>query len=151
MPSLVGPGIAFAYCFFFLLSEARMLGYGLKTRGWATTEGTILHSTIRTGPTQVWRGRGSTFFKYPDVVYKYRVGSTDYHGSHLGYGGGWSPYGLSSPWEVGQRVPVFYAPENPADSVLQSGIGFHNVLGVLLGTGGVAFAATWMYFAWSAV
>ena len=148
--TLVGPAIVLVYCFLYLLSETRMLGYAWKTRGWMTTEGTILHATIRTGPAPVWRGRGTTLFKYPDVVYRYRVGSQDYHGSHLGYCGRWSPYDLSSPWQVGQHVPIFYAPGNPADSVLQAGIGFQNVVGVLLGACGVVFAAGWMYFALSA-
>src|SRR5690349_15435569 len=140
---LVGPAIALAYCSSFFLSEARMLGYGLKTRGWATTEGTILHATIRTGQAPVSRRRGTTFFKYPDVVYRYRVGSQDYHGSHLGYGGRWSPYSLTSPWDVGQRVSIAYDPDNPTDAVLQAGIGFQTVLGVLLGTAGVVLAGSW--------
>lgn len=141
---LIAPLATLAYCGSFLAGELQLLLYGWRTRRWALVPGTILHSEVRTGPAPVAWGRGSTVLHYPSVIYQYRVGGTLYHGSHLGYCGGWSPVRWSAPWKAGDQVQVCYDPTQPSNAVLRSGISSANVLGVLLGLVALALTLWWL-------
>ena len=80
------------------------------------------------------------------MIYRYTVGGTEYHGSHLGYTGRhFSPLS-NKPWKPGQHVAVSYDPERPARAVLEPGVGVANYLGVALGLVALALATWWLAF-----
>lgn len=111
-----------------------------KQSGWATTQGLIRSSSIKTsdvnvpflGATKVrstgWSGTGA-----PKVTYEYDVGDRTYTGTKVGmppqrrrWGGHNSSRGIDwnlALYEQGASIPVHYDPANPSDAILHKAEG----------------------------
>jgi hypothetical protein len=129
------------YTLSFLARELQLLIYGLRTRGWSTAEGTILHSEILTG--RLSSRFGGAWSPQPFVIYRYAVAGKEMHGSRIGYSGGWSPFRWRADWKAGDRVQISYDPANPSRAVLQRGVSFDNGLGIALGLLYIGLALVW--------
>jgi len=140
IPQLIAPIIAWLYSLNFSVSELRLFVAGWQTRGWPTADGTILHSELRFSPIP----RGTLY--YPSVVYRYTVGGTEYHGSHLGYTGRHFSSLSHNPWKQGQQVKVSYDPQRPSHALLEPGLGVANYLGLALCLLVLASATWWLVF-----
>jgi hypothetical protein len=128
-----------------------------KQRGWATTQGVIKTSSVKTsevnvpflGATKVrstgWSGGGT-----PNVTYEYEVAGQTYTGTKVGmppqrrrWGGG--RYGRGIDWnlalyEEGASIPVHYDPANPSDAILHKAEGSGCATVMLWIVGGVFVA-----------
>ena len=144
---VVAPLITLVWGLSYLVGEWRLALYGWRTRNWVAGDGVVLHSEVRAGPAPVAWGRGSRLLNYPSVIYRYSVGSTQYHGSHLGYCGNWSITKWTPPWKTGDHVRVWYNPACPSDAVLQVGVSSTNILAVALGLVVVALTMYWLWVA----
>jgi hypothetical protein len=141
---LVAPVVFLVYTLSFLTRELHLLIYGLRTRGWCTAEGTVLHSEIRAGWMPINLAGGWSRLYQPSVIYRYTVAGKELHGSQLGYSGGWSPLRWSADyWKAGDHVQISYDPANPSRAVLQRGVSFDNGIGVALGLLYFGVALVW--------
>jgi len=122
-----------------LISGVLMLTLGviflpatLKSSSWPSTEGRITSYRLETGI----RGKHIKSQYAIALDYKYRVGEKEYEGREFSHAS--STIGslhnseqdaiheyLHDPryskWQRGERVPVFYDPENPSEAVLKTG------------------------------
>lgn len=103
----------------------RQLYQGVRSRGWPTTDGDVVSTTIRTSSSQA-DAAGRTYF--PRVRYEYTVGDREYVGSRLSFGGT-SGYGTRraaeeaiDQYEEGTDVAVHFDPDRPGLAVLQPGV-----------------------------
>ena len=85
-----------------------------ESTSWPTTTGTITA-----------RGRKKSFFRsQPRVAYSYEVNGTSYASERISFAPGVPPKETDSivaRYPVGKTVTVQYAPENPAEAVLEAG------------------------------
>ncbi|HKH96831.1 MAG TPA: DUF3592 domain-containing protein [Beijerinckiaceae bacterium] len=111
-----------------------------KQSGWATTQGRIRTSSIKTsdvnvpflGATKV-RSTGSSGTGAPKVTYEYDVRGRTYTGTKVGmppqrrrWGGHNSSRGIDwtlALYEEGASIPVHYDPANPSDAILHKAEG----------------------------
>jgi hypothetical protein len=92
-----------------------------KSAQWPTTSGEITYSRVR-------YVRGRRFDGYlGDVQYRYRVGDAEHLSSRVSFARGhlaaaeaWQR--ALAPYPVGQKVTVYYDPQNPASAVLEPGL-----------------------------
>jgi hypothetical protein len=136
-----------------LRDKNRGMSRALAAREWLTTTGTIILGKIEEGRYHD-RKSGNTIHTYrPEVSYHYRVGEREFTGACLAFG----KIVYCQPSEAGAflaahpaggPIQVYYAPANPAESVLdrspthaQQGIGSEVVM-FFLGLGAVA-ACLW--------
>ncbi len=121
-------------------------------QSWPTVEGVIESAELesfreRLNPMNPGKSR-KPFFR-ADIVYRYRVGSVDFKGSRLFFGGRfYATFAYFSRNRVeayppGRKVTVYYNPENASEAVLQpaaEGLWTAVVLAVLLVAGAVLLA-----------
>ncbi|HRE49417.1 MAG TPA: DUF3592 domain-containing protein [Aggregatilineales bacterium] len=122
-------GIAAVLCVVALLLAIRALrGWRLAgiSRGWNTTQGTVLAAAVQRSR-RVGRTGGGAF--YPVVAYEYNVGGKRYVGQRIDAG---SPVGIGNyqaverrvaAYPIGGKVTVYYDPNDPATAVLEHSAG----------------------------
>jgi Protein of unknown function (DUF3592) len=105
---------------------------GLASRRWRQAEGRILRAMVLV-QTESDRGKSYT----PQVEYEYTVDGVEHRGNRLRYGqtGSWGVKQAKRTvgrFIVGEAVPVWFNPQNHADSVLLRGTSWGN-LAILCG------------------
>jgi Protein of unknown function (DUF3592) len=114
----------------FVLIAVGLLIWALRGRGkakgaqnWPYAMGTVLHANVEARRSSNGRGGTSTSY-YPVVVYEYEVLGHRYHSSKLNFAA--IGYGMSSmaeakaaPYLPGNRVTVYYDPNEPGNAVLE--------------------------------
>jgi hypothetical protein len=90
-----------------------------------TTTGVVTASTVKEHESTDRRG-GSQHTSSAAVTYQYPVAGKAYSGDRLRYAQGSSDddsaWQIVREYPVGRRVPVYYCPEDPADSLLHPGL-----------------------------
>jgi len=117
---------------------------GYKSETWEKAEGRIVSTSIDyAGHTY---GRGAVAFYTPAITYRYEVNGIERQGTRLKFGGHWPFPGaaerLRNQYREGQRVVVFYNPEDPDKAVLESGVSSDNVFAFWVGIG--LFVIGWL-------
>ena len=97
----------------------------LRTVNYPNVKGTVVSCEVV--PTRQEFNGESQSHCHPEVAYEYRVGDQLFRGTRLRYGDDQInsvDYSLwiSTTYRAGAKVPVYYNPENPADSVLRCGL-----------------------------
>lgn len=112
-----------------LAVSVRNLMRARQSRTWPTVEGTIVEAQV------VARNKGSR----AKIVYRYRVAGTDYEGTRVVIGGQWDTNHDGAAKVVrrfpqGSTAKVALDPADPGYSVLVPGLGFQQVLTVIVCT-----------------
>ncbi len=133
--------------------QLSVISAGAASESWPTVEGVITFAEVRVHQPSV-RDRRELGLKTrytPRITYRYQVDGKTYENHVIGR------YGYTSKWAsgisrgqyaVGKPVTVYYNPENPAESVLEPGLG-----GYALAPCGLAllFLALAVRFGWQAI
>ncbi|MBI5960617.1 MAG: DUF3592 domain-containing protein [Chloroflexi bacterium] len=94
------------------------------TRAWPTVDGRVLSSGVEARRSRSGSGHSTSF--YPAVVYEYVVNGQRYMNNVVNPG---QPIGIGfrgmvekkvARYPVGNAVPVYYNPQNPGESVLET-------------------------------
>jgi hypothetical protein len=137
---------------FLLLIGAALMIFGVAfvgeanaSAGWSATTGWVEH--VRVTWDNVGRSRPSVVREYYYVVtYSYSVNGERYTGTRSSLGGGSNAAGrtfdsedearaaAAANYRVGQDVPVYYDPADPAEAVLQTGVQASTYVPLILGT-----------------
>lgn len=131
-------GFFAAFSLFILAISIGSMIEAEKTKSWSTTTGVITNSYVETS-----YGSKNSVIYTPYVVYEYQVGGLTYTGYrvHLSTGGS-GDYGAAQSivnnYFIGRDVTVYYDPNSPSSSVLETG----SDSGILmfLGVGGAFLA-----------
>ncbi len=95
------------------------------SQSWVTTEGTVCHTTIDYG-TRVFPSSGKQVFYFANVIYQYVVNDKEYSNDQRCFGNdrGSESQALKTAahYPEGMKVSVVYNPQNPKQSVLESGL-----------------------------
>jgi len=109
---------------FFLLAALLLAGQFLRTADWEATLGTVERAAIATAATSGDSQAPGERFQ-PAVRYRYRVDDQEYEGTAIGVFDWIYPsrdraaaYLAVHGIEAGTRIPVYYNPEDAAESVL---------------------------------
>ncbi|QSQ16838.1 DUF3592 domain-containing protein [Myxococcus landrumensis] len=110
----------------------RMLYRAHESQQWPTTEGTVVSSSVETQ-----HGRRSTRF-HPEVRYTYSVAGHPYTANTISFGGNDSgaltdAQRLTQRYASGTKLPVHYAPTDPAVTCVECGGAGASSYVVLLG------------------
>ncbi|MEZ4668748.1 MAG: DUF3592 domain-containing protein [Anaerolineae bacterium] len=93
------------------------------TRQWPSTNGRVISSDIEMRYSS--GSNHSGYSPYPVVVYEYEVAGKRFMNNKIGSGTQVGGSLIAQPtvnrYPVGMKVPVYYNPENPIDSVLEPG------------------------------
>ena len=132
-----------AFLLFFLLLGVVAAGFGfwnlyhsLQCKQWPTVEGVVVSSELESHSGDA--DHGDTYS--PQVTYQYTIAGRHFENDRLAFGAassssaGWAQKILER-YPVGQKVMVHYAPDDPEQSVLETGI----------------HAGTWVCFAVGAI
>jgi hypothetical protein len=87
-------------------------------RGWPSTAGTVLTSTLESRRAS----DGAGHVNYPVVAYSYEVKGERYEGRRITPGLEWGGTGAEqviARYPVGSRVSVYYDPGNPSEALLE--------------------------------
>jgi hypothetical protein len=110
-----------------------------QARGFAVTTGRIIQSQLR---------RGAIKSRGVDITYRYTVGGVDYMGHRYRYdesNGAFDYPATARSFPPFTRRTVYYDPANPADAVLNPGMGGCDLLLVLFGLPfNIATVAVWI-------
>jgi hypothetical protein len=113
--------------------------YGLASAAWPTVPGRITQAAVahsRTDPS-----RGTLTADSADIRYAYAVGEQQFIGHRLSFGYFYSSNVGSETgdyllrYSVGKQVTVYYDPGNPAEAVLEPGIGPSIFILIAIGAG----------------
>ncbi len=100
-----------------VLSGVRSLVLGLRSRGWAKTDGVVRKAKVVTS-----RNSEGDEVTWQELEYSYSVGGRSYRGTRMRIG---LPRRLASSGQPlhrrGQSVAVYHSPSRPALSVLRPG------------------------------
>lgn len=119
-----------------IVGGAISLRRGLQSSRWPTVKGSVVSATIETEHSQ--DSPGAAFYT-PRVTYRYEVAGTPYEGTKISA----KSYGTGNREEIQkivdqyQRAPevsVYYNPQKPEISLLQTGVGFVSFLPIIIGT-----------------
>lgn len=95
---------------------------------WSSVTGVIGASSVQARTSSNSEGGTSTSY-YPELLYEYRVGDNRYvgqritFGTQVGYGDRNRAQAVVDRYMPGNQVPVYYNPNNYADSVLERSAG----------------------------
>ena len=121
---LTGSGLAALICGLVLLLPA------LASKHWPFTQGTIVSSRL------VQYSQSKSSVHSVAVTYRYRVNGHSHENDTFSHGSDSLPLSggdktkvmaqylndaAFQPWQSGQKVPVYYNPQNPGQSMLQTG------------------------------
>ena len=145
IPIVVGILLALSFAFIgfvFLAVGSYQFLQGAKSQDWPATSGIIARSEVKStsSRTRTSNRHSKNKTRYSvSVVYTYQVDGQDYENNRLSYGGKKykaRPQAVEAmkPYKRGAKVDVFYAPEDPASSVLVKGSG---TAGVAIGVGAI--------------
>ena len=107
---------------------------GIKSRKWPVANGEILSSEVNEWLSEPgWAGdfynRGGAECYSPEIIYKYSINNSDYYSNRIdarqvtgGDQGKKRSLRLVTKYYPGKKVSVYYDPNNPEHSVLESGV-----------------------------
>ena len=92
---------------------------------WPSTTGTVLTSRVESHSSRSSGGSSSSTY-HADVTYSYQVAGTSYEGATVSYGAyGTGEYEraakIAGRYEEGAPARVYFAPDDPSESVLEPG------------------------------
>jgi hypothetical protein len=110
--------------FIILITISGLLN-SLDSSGWPSVEGKITQSTVvaKRGSTRVGNSNRVSITHYPKVGYSFNVGKNEYTGnsiSFINHGGKKNAEAMIKRFPVGKTVPVFYDPDDPRWSALET-------------------------------
>ncbi len=115
-----------------------------KSAGWPNVPGTISSSDIAKRVTRDTNRRRSRTTYYPKIAFHYQVDGHNFTSSRIAFGTGdsggkmkWAQKVISK-YPVGNKVTVYYDPQDPQYGVLEAGMTWRSVF---LLVGGIAFLA----------
>jgi hypothetical protein len=120
-----------------IIVAGRNIFLGRKSQNWPTTPGTVLYTGMETYQSRDEDGSLSTTYG-ATIQYSYEIGGTNFQGNRRTF----TEVKTSSRRRVGQilerypqgsAVSVYYDPNDPANSVLETGVGWSGYLFLALG------------------
>ena len=123
---LIGTGVTVAASVNFV--------YGLLSRRWPTTRGTVLTSLLE----NVDDGEGGIDYRF-HVVYRYVVEGRNLTAKRWRYGNprtsefSMAAHDAARRYREGATVNVYYDPDDPTEAVLEPGVGWHVLAQFALG------------------
>jgi len=121
----------------------------VMSRQWPQVEGTIVVSDLQRSKDS----EGGYSYR-PEVTYQYTVGGKEFVGSRTRFGV-WLATSWSAPslrvlqqYKMGSRVPVHYDPNDPEESILETGINGTVFVGIALATTVLIFGVFWLQSKW---
>lgn len=122
---LVPAGLALVLLLFggALIGAGRLIaGAAEARRTWPSTEGVVTTNWKATEPTRVRDSKtGNTYEQWGAILeYTYEVDGRQYTGNGRGYGEA-APLEVEADYVVGEKVRVFYDPEDPSRAALTLG------------------------------
>ena len=117
---------------------------GLCSKGWPTTNGTVLSSEVDIRPYDKKRKQNNPA-KYPKVVYSFDVNGEHFESSQIScndHGDSNSSHasGIVKRYPVGKKVTVYFSPKNPKRALLEPGFSWAGVIAFLFGLGMVTLS-----------
>lgn len=89
---------------------------------WPTTDAKIIEAEVEEDRARSATGKANIAF-VPTVKYQYKVNGSPFEGSRITFARAGFDFldasNIRDQFAVGQKVPVYYNPSNPADSVLK--------------------------------
>lgn len=126
LPLCIGAG--------FLIAAVYSLIYGQRSTSWVSTEGEVVVSALKE-TRDPDSGTASVTVK---IHYKYKVGNETYTSDTVKIGGTslFSDMKIAAKYPRGKRVRVYYDPNNPKRSTLETGVSVitimaYSIIGVL--------------------
>ena len=107
--------------YFLYKRNQKSMAYRQSTQTWQSTTGTVLMSSVQLKRT------GNSSSTYPVVVYRYEVSGKQYQSERIKAGEQFLNVRVMGQatetvnrYPIGSAVTVYYNPQNPAESVLES-------------------------------
>jgi len=137
------------FCSLFIVVGLVAVGVGvwllfrsIRTEHWPVTDGIVQSAEIKSN-----RGNHGSATYSAEVTYSYQVAGANYTGDQVAIGqmSSSSDYaqGILNRYPAGKKISVHYAPGDPSDAVLETGI--HGGMWICLG-GGTAFTLVGIMF-----
>jgi len=93
----------------------------LVSKSWHQVPGSVVSYSVEQSQTTDNDNRVHTYL-YPHIVYRYQVNEVGYVGNRISFGDAGGNFSGNYSYSAGQKIAVYYSPDDPSQAVLQPGV-----------------------------